>query len=166
MAAAALSRRAAALALVSLLGACATRPPLPAGGWSGRLALRVDSQPPQAFSALFDLHGTAEAGELQLTSVLGQTLATVRWSPAGAELQRGNDLQRRGSLDELTRELTGAALQIIPAALPVAALFDWLAGRTSEASGWQADLSGQSQGRLVARREQPAPAAELRLVVR
>jgi outer membrane lipoprotein LolB len=159
MAAAALSRRAAALALVSLLGACATRPPLPAGGWSGRLALRVDSQPPQAFSALFDLHGTAEAGELQLTSVLGQTLATVRWSPAGAELQRGNDLQRRGSLDELTRELTGAAL-------PVAALFDWLAGRTSEASGWQADLSGQSQGRLVARREQPAPAAELRLVVR
>jgi outer membrane lipoprotein LolB len=159
MAAAALSRRAAALALVSLLGACATRPPLSAGGWSGRLALRVDSQPPQAFSALFDLHGTAEAGELQLTSVLGQTLATVRWSPAGAELQRGNDLQRRGSLDELTRELTGAAL-------PVAALFDWLAGRTSEASGWQADLSGQSQGRLVARREQPAPAAELRLVVR
>lgn len=159
MAAAALSRRAAALALVSLLGACATRPPLPAGGWSGRLALRVDSQPPQAFSALFDLHGTAEAGELQLTSVLGQTLATVRWSPAGAELQRGNDLQRRGSLDELTRELTGAAL-------PVAALFDWLAGRSSEASGWQADLSGQSQGRLVARREQPAPAAELRLVVR
>lgn len=159
MAAAALSRRAAALALVSLLGACATRPPLPAGGWSGRLALRVDSQPPQAFSALFDLHGTAEAGELQLTSVLGQTLATVRWSPAGAELQRGNDLQRRGSLDELTRELTGAAL-------PVAALFDWLAGRSSEASGWQADLSAQSQGRLVARREQPAPAAELRLVVR
>ena len=137
MASAALSRRAAMLALASLLGACATRPPLPAGGWSGRLALRVDSQPPQAFSALFDLYGTAEAGELQ----------------------RGSDLQRHGSLDELTRELTGAAL-------PVTALFDWLAGRTSEASGWRADLSGQSQGRLVARREQPAPAAELRLVVR
>lgn len=147
------------LALASLLGACATRPPLPVGGWSGRLALRVDSQPPQAFSALFDLYGTAEAGELQLTSILGQTLATVRWSPAGAELQRGSDLQRRGSLDELTRELTGAAL-------PVAALFDWLVGRSSEASGWRADLSGQSQGRLVARRDQPAPAAELRLVVR
>ncbi len=156
---AALNRRAATLALVSLLGACATQRPLPVGGWSGRLALRVDSQPPQAFSALFDLHGTAEAGELQLTSVLGQTLATVRWSPAGAELQRGNDLQRRGNLDELTRELTGAPL-------PVAALFDWLAGRASEAGGWQADLSDQPQGRLVARREQPAPAAELRLVVR
>lgn len=154
----ALSRRVATLALVSLLGACATRRPLPAGGWSGRLALRVDSQPPQAFSALFDLHGTAEAGELQLTSVLGQTLATVRWSGAGAELQRGSNVERRGSLDELTRELTGAPI-------PVVALFDWLAGRDNQVSGWQADLSGQPQGRLVARRERPAPAAELRLVV-
>jgi outer membrane lipoprotein LolB len=154
----AIGRRAALLALLSLLGACATRRPLPAGSWSGRLALRVDSQPPQAFSALFDLQGTAEAGELQLTSVLGQTLATVRWSAVGAELQRGNELQRRGSLDELTRELTGAPL-------PVLALFDWLAGRASEASGWQADLSARPQGRLVARRAQPAPAAELRLVV-
>ncbi len=157
-AAAALSRRVATLALVSLLAACATRRPVTTGGWSGRLALRVDSQPPQAFAALFDLHGTAEAGELQLTSVLGQTLATVRWSAAGAELQRGDEVQRRGSLDELTRELTGAPL-------PVVALFDWLAGRASEAGGWQADLSGQPQGRLVARRAQPAPAAELRLVV-
>jgi outer membrane lipoprotein LolB len=157
-AAVALSRRAATLAMMALLGACATRRPVPAGGWSGRLALRVDSQPPQAFSALFDLQGTAEAGELQLTSVLGQTLATVRWSAAGAELQRGDELQRRGSLDELTRELTGAPL-------PVVALFDWLAGRASEAGGWQADLSGRPQGRLVARRAQPAPSAELRLVV-
>lgn len=155
---AAVSRRAATLALVTLLAACATQRPLPGGGWSGRLALRVDSQPPQAFSALFDLRGTAEAGELQLTSVLGQTLATVRWSGAGAELQRGDELRRRGSLDELTRELTGAPL-------PVVALFDWLAGRASEASGWNADLSNQPQGRLVARRERPAPAAELRLVV-
>jgi outer membrane lipoprotein LolB len=82
----------------------------------------------------------------------------VRWSAAGAELQRGDDLRRHGSLDELTSELTGAPL-------PVTALFDWLAGRSSEANGWRADLSARPQGRLVARREQPAPAAELRLVV-
>ncbi len=154
----ALSRRAAALALLSLLGACATRGPVGPGVWSGRLALRVDSQPPQAFSALFDLQGDATAGELRLTSVLGQTLATVRWSVAGAELQQGNEVRRRGSLDELTAELTGAPL-------PVAALFDWLAGHASEAGGWRADLSTQPQGRLVARREQPAPSAELRVVV-
>ena len=87
-----------------------------------------------------------------------KSIRSVRWSAAGAELQRGDELQRRGSLDELTRELTGAPL-------PVLALFDWLAGRASEASGWQADLSARPQGRLVARRAQPAPAAELRLVV-
>ncbi|MBL0917999.1 MAG: outer membrane lipoprotein LolB [Hydrogenophaga sp.] len=152
------NRRVAALALLSLLGACASRGPVAPGAWSGRLALRVDSQPPQAFSALFDLQGDATAGELRLTSVLGQTLATVRWSASGAELQQGNEVRRRGSLDELTRELTGAPL-------PVAALFGWLAGHTSEAGGWHADLSAQPQGRVVARREQPAPAAELRVVV-
>jgi outer membrane lipoprotein LolB len=153
-----LNRRVAALSLLSLLGACATRGPVPPGGWSGRLALRVDSQPPQAFSALFDLQGDAQAGELRLASALGQTLATVRWSATGAELQQGSEIRRRGSLDELTAELTGAPL-------PVAALFDWLAGRASEAGGWRADLSAQAQGRLVARREQPAPSAELRVVV-
>lgn len=151
-------RRAATLLLLSLLGACASRGPRAPGSWSGRLALRVHSEPPQAFSAQFDLLGNPSAGELRLSSPLGQTLATVRWSGSGAELQRGNEVQRRGTLDELTRELTGAPL-------PVAALFDWLDGRNREASGWQADLSAQAEGRLTARREQPAPAAELRLVV-
>jgi len=157
----ALNRRTAGLALLASLaafGGCATRGAVAPGSWSGRLALRVDSQPVQAFSAQFDLQGDARAGELRLSSVIGQTLATVRWSAAGAELQRGQDITRRGSLDELTAELTGAPL-------PVAALFDWLAGRPGEANGWRADLSGQPQGRLVARREQPAPTAELRVVV-
>lgn len=154
-----LDRRACLLALAALVGGCAT-PPRPAGGaaWSGRLALRVDSQPPQAFAALFDLQGRASEGELRLASPLGQTLATVRWSPQGAELQRGNDITRRGSLGELTAELTGAPL-------PIAALFDWLDGRATETDGWRADLSAQAQGRFVARRERPAPTAELRLVL-
>ncbi|MGC4395192.1 lipoprotein insertase outer membrane protein LolB [Hydrogenophaga sp. T2] len=154
-----LDRRTWLLGLAALAGGCAT-PPRPVAGetWSGRLALRVDSQPPQAFSALFDLQGSARAGELRLASVLGQTLATVRWSPQGAELQRGTELTRRGSLSELTAEITGAPL-------PIAVLFDWLDGRGTEAEGWRADLSAQAQGRLVARREQPAPAAELRVVV-
>ncbi|MFP8833175.1 lipoprotein insertase outer membrane protein LolB [Hydrogenophaga sp. XSHU_21] len=154
-----IDRRSATLALAALLAGCATpRPPAGGDSWSGRLALRVDSTPPQAFSARFDLEGSARAGELRLSSVLGQTLATVRWSPAGAELQRGSDITRRGSLDELTGELSGAAL-------PVAAMFDWLAGRASETGGWRADLSAQPQGRFSARREQPLPVAELRVVM-
>ena len=154
-----IGRRAALLALSATLAACAA-PRLRAPGetvWTGRLALRVDSQPPQAFSALFELRGHAREGELMLTSPLGQTLATVRWSPEGAELQRGSDLRRRASLDELTTELSGAPL-------PVIAMFDWLAGREAAAGGWQAELSQHAQGRLVARRDQPLPAAELRLV--
>jgi outer membrane lipoprotein LolB len=125
--------------------------------WSGRMALRVDSLPPQAFAALFELRGHARAGELRLISPLGQTLAIVRWSPAGAELVRGSDSRRRASLDELTAELSGAPLPVIP-------MFDWLAGREAAAGGWLVDLSQHAQGRLVARREQPQPSAELRLV--
>ena len=153
------SRRAALLGMAATLTACAT-PRLRTPGetfWSGRLALRVDSRPPQAFSALFELRGQPSEGELLLTSALGQTLATVRGSAQGAELQRGSDTRRRASLDELTSELSGAPL-------PVIAMFDWLAGREATAGGWQVDLSQHTQGRLVARREQPLPWAELRLV--
>ena len=154
-----LTRRTAVIALVAGLAGCATpRPRLPGeAAWSGRLALRVDSTPPQAFSALFDLRGSAARGELQLSSALGQTLATVRWSAQGAELQRGSDTTRRDSLDALTTELSGAPL-------PVLAMFDWLQGRDAPAGGWRVDLSAHANGRLVARREQPLPSAELRLV--
>lgn len=148
------------VALAAALAGCATprRPRAPGEtAWTGRLALRVDSAPPQAFSALFDLRGSADTGELQLTSALGQTLATVRWSALGAELQRGNHTTRRDSLDALTAELSGAPL-------PVLAMFDWLAGRDAAAGGWRVDLSQHASGRLVARREQPQPSAELRLV--
>jgi outer membrane lipoprotein LolB len=49
--------------------------------------------------------------------------------------------------------------------LPIAALFDWLAGRPAEVPGWQADLSGHAQGRLLAQRSLPAPVAVLRIVL-
>jgi len=154
-----LTRRAFTVGLAAGLAGCATpRPRLPGEtAWTGRLALRVDSAPPQAFSALFELRGSATQGELQLSSALGQTLATVRWSTQGAELQRGNETTRRDSLDALTAELSGAPL-------PVLAMFDWLQGRDAQAGGWRVDLSAHANGRLLARREQPLPSAELRLV--
>lgn len=148
------------LAVPLALVACATPPgSSPAGSnvWSGRLALRVDSDPPQSFSAGFDLRGTPEAGELLLNSPLGNTVAQVNWSPAGAELRQGGQVQRRASLDELTTELGGTAL-------PVAALFAWLRGESPSAAGWTADLSQQGLGRITARRESPLPTAELRLL--
>lgn len=143
----------------ALLAACAA-PRVPAPGearWSGRLAVQVDSTPPQSFSAGFDLSGNPEAGELALTSPLGNTLATVRWSPGTAELQQGGQITRRPSLDELSTELGGTIL-------PVTALFAWLRGQALTANGWEADLSRQPEGRVSARRTAPAPAAELRII--
>lgn len=151
---------AVALAASALLAACATpqRTALPGdASWSGRLALQVDSTPPQSFSAAFDLRGAPSAGELQLTSPLGNTLATVVWTPESAELRQGGRVTQRGSLDELTAELSGAAV-------PVPALFGWLRGEQGDVPGWQADLSRQPEGRITARRSAPLPTAELRVI--
>lgn len=150
----------AVLAAAALLSACATPRPVAQPGeevWSGRLSLNVDSAPPQSFSSSFDLRGTPEAGELQLSSPLGNTLATVVWTPRSAELRQGGQLTRRGSLDELTTELSGTAV-------PVGALFGWLRGVQGDVPGWQADLSRQAEGRITARRSTPLPTAELRVV--
>ncbi len=149
------------LGCAMFLGACATPPPSTQpheAVWSGRLSVRVDSDPPQSFSAGFELRGSPQTGELQLTSPLGNTLAVVQWSPQGAALHQGTHTTQRSSLDQLSTELSGTQL-------PLAALFGWLQGQASEDThGWQADLSRQPEGRITARRSAPLPAAELRLV--
>jgi outer membrane lipoprotein LolB len=150
----------AMLAVAALLSACATPRPATLPGeevWSGRLSLNVDSTPPQSFSSAFDLRGAPTAGELQLSSPLGNTLALVVWTPQSAELRQGGQITRRGSLDELTTELSGTAV-------PVTALFGWLRGVQGDVPGWQADLSRQAEGRVTARRSAPLPTAELRVV--
>lgn len=156
-----IQRRLVAMMCVVLLTACATPQRTPQPGetaWNGRLSVRVDSLPPQSFTAGFDLRGSPQAGELQLTSPLGNTLATVQWSPEGADLRQGQQVTTRSSLDQLTTELIGTSL-------PVVALFGWLQGQPSEDThGWQADLARQPEGRITARRAAPLPKAELRIV--
>lgn len=126
--------------------------------WSGRLSIKVHSDPLQTLSAQFELQGSAENGGLVLTSALGTTLARIQWSPREATLQMGLELQRFYSLDALTRHLTGTEL-------PVLSLFDWLAGVPSERPGWTVDLQGLHTGRLTAHRFSPEPAADLRIVL-
>lgn len=155
------ARRHVLAALAALLLAGCAQPPrlAPAAqSWRGRLALRVDSTPPQSYHADFELTGNARAGALLLSGPLGQTLARLDWTPAGATLRDGNGTRDYGSLDELSAQASGAPL-------PLTALFDWLAGRPADAQGWQADLSRLDAGRLTARRTQPEPAAELRLLL-
>jgi outer membrane lipoprotein LolB len=128
------------------------------GVWSGRLALNLATEPPQAFFATFELKGTVDTGELSLTSPLGNVVAEMRWAPGDARLRTAQTTQQADSLESLSREATGTAL-------PIHALFDWLKGISTTAGGWQPDLSQLGQGRLRARREVPAPVAELKLIL-
>ena len=160
-----LSRRTlgGALGLAALLGmvGCATPvagPTLPGERhWSGRFSLVVNSDPPQSWAAGFELSGSADTGQLQLTSPLGNQLALVRSSPGGAEAHERGRRTRHSSLESL-------ATQPGEAPIPVAALFSWLKGQPAPASGWTADLSRHAEGRIVARRQQPLPEAELRMI--
>ncbi len=130
----------------------------PGDAWSGRLALQVDGAEAQSFSASFELKGRPDAGELILLNPLGGTIALLQWSPGIATLRTGQDQRRFGSLEALAAEATGTPI-------PVAALFDWLAGTPSPVPGWEPDLRQQAQGRIVARRTAPLPAAVLRVIL-
>lgn len=130
------------------------------------MSLKIDAVDPQAlgpqqgqfFSASFELTGNANAGQLTLTSPLGSVLAGLNWTESTAQLRANGELRSFNSLDALVFHATGAAI-------PLASLFSWLAGVEAQAPGWQVDLSRLSNGRLVARRLEPLPTAELRLVL-
>lgn len=126
--------------------------------WAGRISLQVQSDPPQAFFAGFELKGNPAQGELTLNSPLGNSLAVLRWSPQEAVLDSGNQTQRFATVDELIEKATGAAV-------PLPALFDWLDGKNTAADGWKADLSQQPEGRISASRTMPQPRSDLRIVL-
>lgn len=126
--------------------------------WSGRISLQVQSDPVQAFFAGFEMRGSPEQGELVLNSPLGTSLAVLRWSPGEAVLDSGGQIQRFDSVDALIEKATGAAI-------PLPALFDWLAGKNTALAGWSADLSQQAAGRISASRTAPLPRTDLRIVL-
>lgn len=158
-----MKRRLFALACaLGLLAGCAApvKTALPPGvqAWAGRMALSVEGKRDQSFSAGFELKGAPQAGELTLFNPLGGTVGVLAWAPGSATLRSGNEVRQFASLDELSTEVTGAAI-------PVAALFDWLAGKPTEVRGWQVDLSDLPQGRLRAQRSSPTPPADLRVAL-
>ena len=118
-----------------------------------------DGVAPQSFSASFELVGEPERGALTLISPLGNVLGVLRWVPGEAVLDPGNGkLQRFGSVEAFLAQNTGAAV-------PINALFGWLKGDHTPIAGWTADLSRHSEGRITARRDQPPPQADLRVVL-
>ena len=152
------------LALVVAIAGCASPPrvsgpPDPAAAsWAGRLALQVENQPSQSFSAGFELKGSAQSGELTLLSPIGGTLAVLSWRPGSATLLSGGKSSEFESVEALVAHATGSPI-------PVAALFDWLRGIDSPVPGWKTDLSQLGQGRILAKRLEPPPVADLRVVL-
>lgn len=146
---------------LALLTACATPEPRTVAAsneWSGRLAIQVLKDPPESLSAHFELQGSAQSGQMVLLSPIGTSLARLQWQAEYARLEQGQEQVVGTSLQNLAARLTGTDL-------PIGALFDWLAGRPSEASGWQVDLSSHAQGRITAERRLPAPVTVLRIVL-
>jgi outer membrane lipoprotein LolB len=159
------SPAAAWLLALSMLGitGCASPPRVAAPpdatatSWTGRLALQVENQPSQSFSAGFELKGNAQSGELTLMSPIGGTLAVLSWRPGSATLLSGGKSSEFESVEALVAHATGSPI-------PVAALFDWLRGVDAPVPGWKADLSQLGQGRILAKRLDPPPIADLRVV--
>jgi outer membrane lipoprotein LolB len=150
---------------IILIAACA-RPPstnqlndLQTRAWTGRIGLQVASEPPQSFSGSFTLNGEPLRGDMTLFSPLGTVVGILRWSPGHAELDSGNgNVRQFDSVEDLTRSATGSVI-------PLEGLFAWLDGTPANVGGWTADLSRQADGRIIATRLQPAPQAELRVVL-
>jgi len=149
------------LALALLLAGCASPPRTPAApgvqSWSGRLALNVEGQASQSFSGAFELKGAPQAGELTLFNPIGGTAAVLAWSPGTATMRANGTTREFASLEQLAQEATGAPL-------PVASLFDWLAGKATPVAGWNVDVSAVAEGRLHAQRTEPPPLTDLRVV--
>ena len=163
--------RAAALLAAVFLSACASLPgatdelgaPL-----SGKLSVKVESEPPRNVSAAFELRGNPETGQLDLTSPLGSVMARAHWQPGEVLLSTPDTKALYSDMGALTRDVLGESL-------PVAALFDWLRGRPwpdapsqalasepgFEQLGWTVSLAKFSEGWITARRAE-APVVTVR----
>ena len=129
-----------------------------ASSWRGRLAVRLESEKPQSFSAGFELTGTPLLGEMTLFNPLGGTAAVLTWDSQTATMRANGDLQHFRSLNDLIHQAIGAEV-------PVGALFSWLAGDLVIVDGWSPDLSDRANGRITAKRTRPDPLIELRVVL-
>lgn len=112
----------------------------------------------RAVSAAFELKGDSQQGELLLLTPLGSTAALIRWSASGAQLQARGQTRQFGDLQQLVTEILGSSV-------PVTALFYWLNGQATSTEGWMVDLSEFERGKISARRDSPAPTAELRIIL-
>jgi outer membrane lipoprotein LolB len=156
--------RALSVAAGVIVSGCASvAPPSTGPVLSGRIAVRVESQPVRNLSATFELSGNADNGRLALTGPLGSLMAEVRWTAHQAVLTTPDGLWQDTDLETLAANVLGERI-------PIAALYDWLRGRPwaqagasplpdaqvgFEQLGWQISLARFGSGLVEARRERP-----------
>lgn len=123
--------------------------------------MRIASETPQSLYGAFTISGDALTGELTLNSPLGNTVAKLTWTPQTALLVANNTTTNYPSTEALIASVTGTAL-------PLSALFDWLAGINTPIEGWELDLSNMQNAdnrRLIAKRNNPLPTVDLRIAL-
>ncbi len=133
-----------------------TPTPLPQ---AGRLSVVIQTDPVQQMIADFELEGDAQQGELRLFGPFGSSIAVLQWEPGRAVLIEGERRRVVRSIDWLIERVTGAAL-------PVALIFDWLAGRPVRSDDWEVSPRDRPNAPLRATRLQPLPRIELTLAIR
>jgi outer membrane lipoprotein LolB len=170
-----------AAASATLAGCATVTPPTAAPdplarSYAGRLAVKVEGDDARSFSAGFDLQGTDVRGQLALISPIGTQVGRAVWQPGSVLWQSADGDRRFDSLDALAEEMLGEAV-------PLAALFDWMAGRPwgvlpsrpltagdgvgTEAGfrqlGWNVQTGRVADGVIVAQRRLPAPTLTVRI---
>lgn len=177
MAAAGSALRLLALVLVLALAGCATPAaiaPAPASGtaaevhgWYGRFSATSvvpgDATREERFSGRFLLRRVSGESVIEISSVLGQTMAVARSGPHGARLETADGkVFTAPSADELLERVFGWRI-------PVALLPDWLEGRLgADAGGWLVqieELRDQLPRRLALRWPEPPSAGQPNLAL-
>lgn len=136
-----------------------TRMPLLGAQYAGRISVTIQSDPLQHISAEVELTGDATQGELKVYGPFGSLLAILQWQPDRAVLIEGDRRRTVKSIDWLIERVTGAPL-------PVALIFDWLAGRPVRNDDWLVEPRTGPQAPLRATRLQPLPRIELILALK
>ena len=134
----------------------------PSSLWRGRLAVKVDADENdrlgRSLTAGFELTGNAIEGGLTLFTPLGGTAAVLTWSEAHASLLSQSTTRYYSSLKVLIEQAVGTDI-------PVNALFAWIDGTNASADGWTVDVTDYNNGRISAKRTNPGPTAELKIVL-
>ncbi len=127
------------------------------GGWHYKYSIPTAARK-TAGAPAFSCKARPAPGSWIFSSPLGSQLALLHWSPHGAWLRQGSEETASDSLPALIERSLGTAV-------PIEAFFAWLQGRPLQAQGWHADLGQYTEGRISARRTDPLPQAQLKILL-